>query len=332
MRLLAALATATILAAPAHAEPKTFKDWIAGCDNTLACTAIGTTREDGEPVGYIRLTRAAGPDAAPAARVVVYAGETDGTLSITIDGKTFGKPLTAVSDGAYIRVDLDAAQSAAFIAAIANAKSVKLESTDKLVETATVSLDGSSAALRYIDAEQKRDGGVTALVAKGDKPASAVPAAPALPVVKAKPIKPVETALAPPAGLPEADTDMCGKASSEPVVYDLGDGDSLWGVCVAAGAYNYSYEFYLAGKNGKAANLPAGAEGGDTLSLTNPYLGEDRRTLESFGKGRGVGDCGIAESFAWDGKTLQRTAYTSMDTCRGVSSEDWIVTYRAKVE
>ena len=83
------LAAAT---APQPTTLETFQDWIVGCDNTLACTAIGTTAEDGEPIGYIRLTRAAGPEAAPAASAVVYAGtETDGTLAIAIDGKPFGK-------------------------------------------------------------------------------------------------------------------------------------------------------------------------------------------------------------------------------------------------
>lgn len=50
------------------------------------------------------------------------------------------------------------------------------------------SLAGASAALRYMDARQGRDGGMTALVARGLKPASAIKPPPAMPIVTAAPV------------------------------------------------------------------------------------------------------------------------------------------------
>lgn len=335
MRFLIAAATAALLAAPASAELKAFKSWIADCDNTLNCVAMGLPVQDGDPVAYIVIEREGGPAAAAIATLVVYSdyGEGHVALSVMIDGKPFGGgPLAATEQDIYTRTKLDAAHSAAFIAAIVDAESVTLQGADSNQPPIPVSLAGSSAALRYLDAEQKRADTVTALVARGSKPASAVPAAPTAPVVTAQVMTATGTAPKPPAGLPAVDPDSCSPSGGERIVYDLGGGAQLWGVCVSAGAYNYTYAFYLASHGGEATALPPGSEGGDSLTLTNPYLSDDGRTLSSFAKGRGIGDCGGMEAFAWDGKALQRVLYESMDVCRGVSPEDWIVSYRAALK
>lgn len=45
-----------------------------------------------------------------------------------------------------------------------------------------------------------------------------------------------------------------------------------------------------------------------------------------------LGDCGETQSCAWDGQALYLVGYRSMDSCRGVSTDDWIDGYRATVK
>ncbi len=66
------------------------------------------------------------------------------------------------------------------VAAMANGKRLTLNRKAGK-EVAHASLSGSAAALRFIDAEQRRAGTVTAAVAKGTKPANTVPPVAALP-------------------------------------------------------------------------------------------------------------------------------------------------------
>jgi len=338
MRLFAVTAAAVCLAAPASAEIKYFGDWSAGCDNVLTCTAVGVAKEDGYPTAYVRIERSGAADAAASVRLVVLSDAAEGAamLAVTLNGKPFGKgPFAAASDGTWTRADLPEADAAAFVAEVANATSLTVKRTDAAEPPAAVSLDGSSASLRLMDAEQKRDGGVTALVARGDKPASAVPAPPVMPVVAARQLTAIEIAPAPPADLPQANADDCGPASSEPMAYDLGDGARLWGVCVFAGAYNYGYAFYVADKAGKVTPVkaPPGFDlDSSDLILVNPYAPEDSKTLYAFNKGRGLGDCGDSSAFAWDGKDLVLVRHKQMGACRGVGEEDWISLYNATVE
>ena len=223
----------------------------------------------------------------------------------------------------------------AAVAAIANAKSLKLQRTDAAEEAVNVSLSGSSASLRYLDAEQKRDGGVTALVAKGGKPASEVPPPPAAPVVKGSPVKSLETLPSVPKNLPEANPDDCSDMAEGRFAVDLGEGHTLWGVCYGTGAYNYAYAIYIADAKGKVT--PVKPQPGDladegVLVLTNPYAPDGGKTIEAFNKGRGLGDCGDEDAYAWNGQELVLVRSTEMITCRGISSEDWIGTYQAVVK
>lgn len=329
------LSSAILMAGIAHADAAVFKAWMADCDNALTCTALGMPAEDGAPIGYVRVMRDAGPAGVASARVVVLSQGEEGTAEITvlIDGKAFGLPLKGSSDGAWARADLPAPQASAFIAAIANAGALTLQRTDETGgEAVDVPLDGSSAALRWIDAQQKRDGGVTALIAKGDKPAAAVPPAPDLPSVTARRMTDISDAATRPADPALADAEECGGMDLPPMAFDLGDGVTLWGTCVATGAYNFTFAFHLVDKAGKVTPVPPlpGDEGEwPALALTNPYVTEDMKTLSSFAKARGLGDCGDMQTWAWDGAALRLVERATLDRCRGVSPTEWIVTYRA---
>ena len=59
--------------------------------------------------------------------------------------------------------------------------------------------------------------------------------------------------------------------------------------------------------------------------------GWDARTrrLTSYARGRGIGDCGSHQAFAWDGARFRLVEQSSMGECRG--ARDYITTWRARV-
>src|SRR3546814_20523664 len=54
-----------------------------------------------------------------------------------------------------------------------------------------------------------------------------------------------------------------------------------------------------------------------------------RSTLSSYTRGRGLGDCGGAETYVWDGSPFRLVEARSMGECRGAMK--WITTWRANV-
>jgi len=49
----------------------------------------------------------------------------------------------------------------------------------------------------------------------------------------------------------------------------------------------------------------------------------------SFTKGRGLGDCGVQQAFAWDGLSMRLARQFEMPDCRG--NVGFIQTWRAEV-
>jgi hypothetical protein len=59
-----------------------------------------------------------------------------------------------------------------------------------------------------------------------------------------------------------------------------------------------------------------------TYSLTMPSFDEEKKTLRSFHKGRGMGDCGSAGEWTWGGAEFKLTGYWIKDACDGEPMED----------
>ena len=118
---------------------------------------------------------------------------------------------------------------------------------------------------------------------------------------------------------------------------DLGDGKTLYIIPCFAGAYNTAYRVYLVrnGENEKARTLyfanfsqSLGWYGSDTL--INASYEPDTKALISFGKGRGLGDCGNAARYTWDGFDFRMIEYRAWDQCDGSRQpEQWPVVYSA---
>ncbi|MCW5680844.1 MAG: DUF1176 domain-containing protein [Xanthobacteraceae bacterium] len=57
----------------------------------------------------------------------------------------------------------------------------------------------------------------------------------------------------------------------------------------------------------------------DTYQLSSPGYDEKQKILNSFHKGRGLGDCGTSGEWRWDGKDFVLTRYWHKEDCDGQS-------------
>jgi hypothetical protein len=190
-----------------------------------------------------------------------------------------------------------------------------------------ISLSGSAAALRRMDARQGLAGTTAALVERGDAalpvPAEMGPAIGlrALTLVAVDPPPPLSADLP----LPPQDGDCDGV---EPHAWKLADGRMLWGVCELWGNTNMLYRFWLAvpGSPIDVAFVRRGAAGEDPQVLANPVLEHDGLVIRSMELGRGVGDCGEIARWLWDAvRGPMLVHFAEMPDCRGIPPEAWPV-------
>jgi hypothetical protein len=102
----------------------------------------------------------------------------------------------------------------------------------------------------------------------------------------------------------------------------------LWGPQCTSGAYNAVNVFFIGDEHGRGLKRvrfpePPGADQPGDDELFNPSYDAKTQTLTMFSKARGIGDCGEAASWVWDGKAFQVVSDTVMTACRGVPSDDW---------
>jgi hypothetical protein len=355
---LAAAAMLLLQAAPASAaETRDFKEWLAACDNLRNCNAYGF---ESVVTGstWLRIERGGAPNAPVKITLAVFA-EDDVTFTIRFNDPSLpGLPDNAIAgtkgDDDLRRVVLsDTVSADTLIASIRKAEKIivtrkdppgKKQPSDPLVSE--ISMSGAVASLLWMDEQQKRLGTATALIRKGDKPASAVPAQPKAPVM---------AAAKPATGTPPAKTDpalikkgraLCGEeddGSKLTESWPLGNNLFLYAFSCpdSSGAYNYRYGFLVA-TGGNAATARAVSfkwpikigdletDPGADETTVNPSFDEKTMTLSSFNKGRGLGDCGSWEEWVWDGKTFKLAELKMMPHCKGIPLSDWPVLYRAE--
>lgn len=325
---LAALALAFPVSAQT-AKPgalKTFRDWTVGCDNGGRCKAVVLAPENGDiddwPVLMLSIERAAGPGTTP---VIALSGQADAKppITILIDGKP-----AATMRGAT----LSGAEASRLAEALAGGMRATIRSDSK---SAANSLAGLSAALRYIDAEQRRVGTTGALVATGTAADRA--AAPALPIVR--PVPAAGKAATLPATRLAAlrkgagcgiEADEGGPTTAE--FHALGGGQTLLLLPCDRGAYNFIASLWIIGRDGKVRPAQTDAPAGMNPDARVPSVvngGFEHGILSSYAKGRGIGDCGTIQQFVWDGRRFRLTEQSEMGECRG--STDYITTWRARV-
>jgi hypothetical protein len=340
--LALALAAALLSGVPAQAAgQKSFKDWSAVCDNLNTCVAFAWPKDDGE-IAWLRLERKGDAGAPVIATLAVYAEDDPdvggGPWFLDVDGKPLPGlgALYPSQDGiGYWRMEIPAANTRAL--AIAARDGAELKLTRRKKAPLILSLAGGGATMIWIDEQQGRLGSPTALGRATGRPSAIV--APATPTLAAGPAV-SQTGL--PDKVPEAAMAAAGECErpddrpAEALIARLSPGVVLYAPVCSSGAYNALYSLVLADERGQGGRridlpLPAGfglASIGDPMNLDyDPAT----RTLTSFSKGRGLGDCGDETHWVWNGNAFQVLLARVMGDCKGVPFDDWPTLYQAEV-
>jgi hypothetical protein len=335
MPILALAAALAATAAPQPGELKTFGDWIVGCDNVRACHATSLMPVDAvgdQERSMMSVRRRGEAGAAP----VIHVETQRAGARLFLDGRALAARLVRKDDG-YEVIPADAA---ALLRSLRSGR--RLEVQGGSAPSGTVSLAGLSAALLYMDDRQKRVGTVTALAAVGSRPATAVPPPPTLPrVLERRPSsarQPIKIAWAQTARWRRAadcDPEIGGR-DNRLEVRPLDARTTLALVLCTGGAYNMTSLVLVAqrpdGSDLRPARFDYSASNGERTGAHVPpdgaYWDEEQGRLASFFKGRGLGDCGAGQRWAWDGAMFRLIHAEAMGECRG--STDYITLWRAQ--
>lgn len=325
--------TALLAAAAVQpAELKTFQDWTVGCDNGRACHAVALVPEDW-PDDALTMSVRRGPGAADSPVLAIEIGSDSNPAWLSADGKRLAVRLV----GAEGLTGIAAADVQTMIGALRSAGALQVHSADGK-SLGTVSLKGASAALLYMDEQQRRTGTATALVRPGTRPPGTL-ATPLLPVVAAPPVsraRPLALGAAAIRALRSKHGCAIGEVGGpdEAESAALTAGETLLLLACGSGAYNVSYVPFIVRRGGRAEIAPFDhrpgwwAEEGKPM-LVNAAWDRERGLLSSFSKGRGLGDCGTTSDYAWDGRAFRLVEQAEMGECRG--STDYITTWRARL-
>lgn len=310
-----------------------FRDWTATCDNTNHCFAFGSAEEN---MGFVMVSLAPGPQARP----VVHMGgwgleDGQGDVYAEIDGRRYaGKNSKMDEAGDVIAFRTPSAE---LLRDLGNGSFMALRRGDEKMK---VSLGGAAAAFLWIDERQGRLGTSTALIRRGDQPASGVPVAPAAPRVTL-------AAAVPQNGLPQDDlspallaharvkeclaaTRIGERFEPDVEVARLASDKLLWSVPCGSGAYNFTQAYFITAADGSAPQpvaFPTAASSND--ELVNSRYDPKTRTLFAFGKGRGIGDCGRMGVWGWTGERFALLEEQAMPTCTAIPQDLWPSTWRA---
>jgi hypothetical protein len=123
----------------------------------------------------------------------------------------------------------------------------------------------------------------------------------------------------------------------EQELHAIGPSQTLLLLACGSGAYNVSYVPLIVTRNGRSvriaeARFDAPEDWWGEVKhpiLVNADWDSSNGLLGSFSKGRGLGDCGTRNDYAWDGARFRLVGQTAMTECRG--SLDYIPTWRARV-
>ena len=315
-------------AGPQIAELKTFKNWIAGCDNGLLCQASAMMPEADTSI-TLTVRRAAEGSAVPE---VWLRSLDDDIADVSADGKKLGLRLGKNDDDAFVVAPGDAMR---LLDAVRTASSVEaLNTAGKPI--GDVLVDGATAALLYIDDQQHRVGTRGALVKRGDKPDSSVPPPPALPVRysakgSAKPAAKLTSAFV---AKVRKDNDCADEKDPNLVDQERLDANHSFAMVTLicqSGAYNYLSDNFVIADGGAPQPARFDDDKAQDMGDLHYNLSWDakNRRLDGGMKGRGIGDCGGHQHYVWDGAQFRLVAIETMGECRGVI--DFISVWRAKV-
>lgn len=317
---------------------QSFRSWSIGCDNLRSCAALSVSslEESGGTDGYVlQVLRPAGPQGEALIRLVPTMLIEDALPADLVLHIPDAEPFALRLDSANRVWVLPADSVTRFIAAARPATEAQVVRGDG-GPAAVVTLSGLVATLRHMDAVQGRTGGVTALIDTGSAPATEVPAAPLLPEPVLVPFRARPTG-AVPRTVRTAPLETCPdiadrRASEVFTAYDLSRGRTLWLVDCGAGAYNTMTLLVMSDAAGQVT--PVMPMMGTAVEPTeaiwiNVAVDPATGTVSQFAKGRGLGDCGTAETIGWTGTQFVPLRNATLDTCVGLMPDFWPLLYQS---
>ncbi|MCE5982633.1 DUF1176 domain-containing protein [Pseudomonas sp. LF19] len=325
-------------AAPAEPVPlyQPLKDWVVGCDNTRECTALAADTRADMPLG-VQVVRGAGSDGQ--LQVTIYSRSSlEGPLQL--DGKPLALPLNEAQDNGVVYWHASGEQAMTLLKALRNGSQLTSQSNDGQLGS---SLNGLSASLLLIDSVQGRVGHRSAFVRPGVASDSAVPPAPALPklapFVRPEPMgeaearRITEVVMAATAGdWRDPDADWTPDSAQ---AYALSRDTALVSFRFGCGAYNCEYVLYTTSRahpeQAKALQFEniAGQEQWGDFGGSVGY-DPDTGVLSSFILARGIGDCGVDQSWRFDGERMQLRSLARMGSCSASWPDKWPVLWRTQ--
>lgn len=329
------LALAAAITPAAAAEQRTFKDWQVLCRDDGYCTATSTVT--GQPQAA---------DASYAMHIGRPAQQTYWEMSFTATPTVpdeWGDFVFAVDEkpttfsgrneiGAYGSPDQlfllgDKAQTLMDALMPGRTLSVSFADTKGDAYKAAFSLSGLTAALLWIDEKQHRIG--------SERVASAAPygLTPAGSEQQTTPEVPADLL-----DLRNADRECRPLEeianSRDFVVAELGEGYTLYVLPCDSAAYNFASEVYVYDgaeyRRQYFADYAASTGWTGAPILFSADYDKEAKTLTSFYKGRGIGDCGTQGSWVWTGSLFEMTEYRSKEDCDG-KDDPWPVVFQRKV-
>jgi hypothetical protein len=310
--LLSLLLAATGLhRGPAPEETRTFGDWIVGCDNLGACTAVSLADGKREQDPAQLVIRWNGARGAQPRLDLASPGEADGWY-LSVDGKQ-------VARGAASWSGLPARR---LIGQMIRGQRLEINSPVGL-EVQNSSLSGLSAALLFIEDRQGRVGTAESIVRPGLRQLGPLRTAPML--LRSPPRSSLPPPVIDPA--PLYANDGCAEErlkSDLPQIVRLDTKSTMvlirWRC--GHGAYNFSFNVMIANNAGHLRpaqfDFPGGMSGEpDGNDLTNAGWDAQQRRLTAHPLGRGIGDCGFHNEYVWDGTRFRLALRSVMPECRG---------------
>ncbi|MCZ4060512.1 DUF1176 domain-containing protein [Pantoea sp. LMR881] len=332
---LSFLCVATVQAEPLQ---KSFSDWQMTCNNAAFCVARNIPGDNGL---VMTISRHAGVNDRPLLRIdygSAYSGELPGGNlkdNLLIDQRRLKPDLKHWTVEPHHLATSNAIAIDEFLDLVMEAKTLQLTYDPN----AMISLRGMKAALLLMDDVQGRVNGMSAWIKRGDRASWDVPPQPVLPQLPVVPSQPAALTQEETSGLIDfgtwrVNTDSCSldPMRREVSVSPLTDHKALLLVSCEMGAYNVidlAFEVtrtppYVA--RGLSLTLPftPPATTERQLELINAEYDASTGLLYTFSKGRGLGDCGTATRWQFNGNNFVLAEYAQESTCDAWhSSDDW---------
>jgi hypothetical protein len=111
------------------------------------------------------------------------------------------------------------------------------------------------------------------------------------------------------------------QAAEAPESFDLGGGQTLFIVKCWGAAYQFGQIIFVMDAAGKARPLTFqnwnGKRFAPAKSLTEADFDPNKKTMSSFYKGRGLGDCGSMGEWVWTGSEFKLAKFFHKEKCDG---------------